>query len=250
MKRQWLTSNKRTNMVNKLLSVAYYLYRGEKKDFKGDLESAYFLGFIYRNLISFIRGFINFRRSKVLIGVGENVIIRCASKFKFLGNSMIHDSCYIDAYSKNGIVFGSKVSIGKNTHIECSGSIHHKGEGLSIGNNTGVGSFGFLGCAGGVKIGNDTIMGNFVSFHSENHNFSDLDIPIRLQGVNHQGIKIGNNCWIGSKVTILDGVNIEDGCIIAAGAVVKAGTYKKNGIYGGVPAKFLKSRSDGKNSEK
>ena len=236
-------------MINKLLSFAYYLYRGEKKDFNGDLESAYFFGFIYRNIFSFIRGFIYFKKGKTLIGVGSNVTIKCTSKFIFGGNAMIHDNCYVDAYSKNGITFGKNISVGKNTHIECSGSIHHKGKGLVIGDNVGIGSFGFLGCAGGIEIGNDTIMGNFVSFHSENHNFSELSIPIRLQGVSHKGIKVHNNCWIGSKVTILDGVNIEEGCIIAAGAVVKAGNYKKNGIYGGVPAKFIKNRFEEKNSE-
>ena len=78
--------------------------------------------------------------------------------------------------------------------------------------------------------------------HSENHNFSDSEILIKDQGVNRKGIIIGNNCWIGSKATILDGVVIEDGVIIAAGAVVKEGVYNSNGIYGGVPAKFLKMR--------
>ena len=237
-------------MINKLLSFAYYLYRGEKKEFDGDLESAYFFSFLYNNFLSFLRGFVSFRRRKILIGVGKNVTIRCASKFHFLGNAMIHDFCYIDAYSKNGIQVGQNVSIGKNTHIECSGSIHHKGEGLVIGDNVGIGSFCFFGCAGGIEINADTIMGNFVSFHSENHNFAELDIPIRLQGVNHQGIKVGSNCWIGSKVTILDGANIEDGCIIAAGAVVKAGIYNENGIYGGIPAKFLKNRFEGTSNEK
>jgi acetyltransferase-like isoleucine patch superfamily enzyme len=75
------------------------------------------------------------------------------------------------------------------------------------------------------------------------NNFSDLLKPIRQQGVNHQGIKIGKNCWIGAKVTILDGVVIGNGCIIAAGSVVTAGEYEDNKIYGGVPAKFLKNRT-------
>jgi acetyltransferase-like isoleucine patch superfamily enzyme len=55
--------------------------------------------------------------------------------------------------------------------------------------------------------------------YSENHNYEDFNTPIRLQGVNRKGIIIGNNCWIGSKVTILDGVEIGDSCIIVAGAV-------------------------------
>ena len=40
----------------------------------------------------------------------------------------------------------------------------------------------------GSEIGSDTIIGNFVSFHSENHNFEDPLQPIRLQGVKLPGV--------------------------------------------------------------
>ena len=115
------------------------------------------------------------------------------------------------------------------------------GKGLIVGDNVGLGTHGFWGCAGGIEIGSDVIFGNYVSLHSENHNFKDLIKPIRLQGVNHKGIKIGSNCWIGSKVTILDGATIGNGCIIAAGAVLK-GIFPDNVIIGGVPARILKYR--------
>ena len=77
--------------------------------------------------------------------------------------------------------------------------------------------------------------------HSENHVFSDADKTIREQGVSHKGIKIGSNCWIGAKVTILDGAVVGDGCVIAAGAVVR-GTFPENCVIGGVPARILKFR--------
>jgi len=122
-----------------------------------------------------------------------------------------------------------------------SGSIKLIGKGIQIGDNVGLGTHGFYGGAGGLEIGDDTIFGNYVSVHPENHNFKNLNIPIRLQGVNHKGIKIGKNCWIGAKVTILDGTEIGDGCIVAAGAVVN-GKFPQNVIIGGIPAKIIKSR--------
>ena len=143
-------------MVNKLLSYAYFIYRGERKEFSEDLEGFYFIKFFLKSLISFLRGTIRFGFKKYLIGTGKNVTIKCVSKFYFSGNVMIHDSCYIDAYSQKGIKFGVNVSIGKNTHIECSGSIHTKGVGLILGDNVGIGSFNFFGCAGGIEIGEDT----------------------------------------------------------------------------------------------
>ena len=55
------------------------------------------------------------------------------------------------------------------------------------------------------------------------------------------GVKIGNDCWIGAKATILDGTVIGDHCIVAAGAVVK-GVFPDNVIIGGIPAKIIGER--------
>jgi len=172
----------------------------------------------------------------------KGTVLKAKKKIVFGRAVSIGRNCFIDANSKEGIRFGDNVSVGKNTTIECSGSLLNLGVGLNVGSGAGLGTHGFFGCAGGIEIGNDSIFGNFVSLHSENHNFKDEHVPIKLQGVNRQGIKIGNNCWIGSKATILDGAVIEDGCIIGAGSVVSRGVYKMNGIYGGVPAKLIKIR--------
>lgn len=93
----------------------------------------------------------------------------------------------------------------------------------------------------GIIIEYYVIIGNFISMHSENHNYSNLEIPIRLQGVNHKGIIIGDNCWIGAKATILDGTVIGNGCIIAAGSVV-TGQFPDNSIIVGIPARIIKQR--------
>lgn len=181
---------------------------------------------------------------KGVLFVSATSKIKCLSKI-FVGKGCTIDRrCYVDALSLHGIVLGNNVSIGKNTVIECTGSLSSIGKGLRVGSNVGMGTHGFWGCAGGVEVGDDTIVGNYVSLHSENHITNNINIPIRLQGVKREGIIIGQNCWIGAKVTILDGAIIEDGCVLAAGSVVIAGRYSKNGIYGGVPARLLKYRGN------
>lgn len=149
---------------------------------------------------------------------------------------------YISALSKEGIQIGDNVSIGAYSRIIVSTSFNDIGLFIKIGHNVGIGEFAYLGGAGGLTIGNDCIVGQYFSCHPENHNFDNLDLPIRHQGVTRKGIKIGNNCWIGSKVTILDGVEIGDGCVIAAGAVVQA-SFPPNSVIGGVPARILKQRN-------
>jgi acetyltransferase-like isoleucine patch superfamily enzyme len=80
-----------------------------------------------------------------------------------------------------------------------------------------------------------------VSFHPENHMFSDLTLPIRLQGVNGSGIKVGKNCWIGAKATFLDGVVIGEGCAVTAGSVVKD-KFPDNVVTASIPEKIIKHR--------
>lgn len=215
----------------------------KKEDFELDdnLSSAYLLFFLSGKFVAFLRFIIKFKTFRLGF-IGKRSSVLASNLIQLNKNLSISDDCYIDALSKNGIRFGDNVSIQKRVVIECSGSLKQIGKGLKIGNNVGVGSYSFLGCAGGIEIEDDTIIGNFVSFHSENHNYDNNDIPIRLQGVNHKGIKIGKNCWIGAKVTILDGTILGDGCIVAAGAVLNGKTYPDNSIIGGIPAKVLKNR--------
>jgi acetyltransferase-like isoleucine patch superfamily enzyme len=225
-------------LVNKILQAI----KGESYTLDTRIPGFYLLDLILGRGMMLVRGYFTFCSNKGFFFRDKHTVIKAKKLIKLGKGVSIGRNCYIDALSVNGINVGNNVSIGKNTTIECSGTIQNIGAGLKIGSGVGLGTHGFFGCAGGVEIGDNTIFGNFVSVHSENHNYSDLKIPIKLQGVNRLGIKIGENCWIGAKVTILDGVIIESGCIIAAGSVLARGVYKCNGIYGGIPAKLLKSR--------
>ncbi|GHV88926.1 hypothetical protein AGMMS50267_12860 [Spirochaetia bacterium] len=188
---------------------------------------------------SLIRGFFKF--GKWCVFCGKHCVIECKRSIHFSKWLNIANNVFINGLSEAGIFFGHNVSIGKYTCIEGTGSFSYLGKGFKCGNNCGLGTHSFYGCAGGIEMGNDVIIGNYVSMHSENHNYTDRDIPIRLQGVNHKGIKIGNNCWIGAKATVLDGAIIGNGCVVAAGAVV-TGSFPDNVVIGGVPAKILKMR--------
>ncbi|WP_214714322.1 acyltransferase [Exiguobacterium sp. s151] len=52
-------------------------------------------------------------------------------------------------------------------------------------------------------------------------------------------IKIGNNCFIGARVTILYGVELADDVIVAAGSVVTRSFNESRIIIGGNPAKKI-----------
>ncbi|QDP95172.1 acyltransferase [Microlunatus elymi] len=182
------------------------------------------------------------RGATAFVGQGARVWTRGQVRFG-PGTTFGHGSL-VDAMSTDGVTFGRNVSVGRNTRIECTGNLQQLGRGITVGDNVGLGTDCLYGCAGGIEIGDDCLVGNYVTFHSENHVADRRDIPIRLQGVRHAGIRVGKDCWIGAKATVLDGANIGDGCVIAAGAVVTAGDYAPYGIYGGVPARLLRYRDD------
>lgn len=224
------------DIINKIISSI------KKEEFILDkqIPLSYIISFFYIKLICFFYGSLFFGIHKRVF-IHPSCKIKCKSKIKTGINLSIDRKVYIDALSRKGIRFGKNVSVGKYTTIECTGSLKNIGEGLILGDNVGLGTHGFFGCAGGITIGRDCIFGNYVSIHSENHNYERKDYPIRLQGVNRKGITIGENCWIGAKVTILDGTIIGNGCVIAAGAVVR-GYFPDNTVIGGIPARVLKNR--------
>ncbi len=230
--------------LRKILNNYASRIKGESYRMDERIPAGYIARVVFSRLFMKLRGRIAFIRRRYYPFLGRAVTIRCRDLISFGQKVFIADHVFIDALSSDGVQLGNNVSIGKATKIECTGSLRFLGKGLQVEDNVGLGADNFYGCAGGIRIGQYTIVGNYVSFHAENHLYSGKDVPIRLQGVTHQGIRIGSNCWIGAKSTILDGAVVEDGCVIAAGALVIAGVYKENGIYGGVPAKLLKGRLD------
>ncbi len=184
-----------------------------------------------------IRGLIKTRRK---IFIGKRVQILNGNNFEFGKGCTIEKYSKIDCYGKQKIKFGNVVKIGAFSTISTSSHLSKFGKGLEIGNNSAVGEYSYFGCSGGVIIGDDVIMGQYISFHSENHIFLDKTQLIREQGVNSSGIKIGNNIWVGSKATFLDGCILSDNTVVAAGSVVK-GRFPPNVVIGGIPAKVLKN---------
>ncbi len=127
--------------------------------------------------------------------------------------------------------------VGVNINIEKGAKFEALCE---IGNNSGIGVNAIIG--GRTIIGNDVMMGRECIIICRNHRFDRTDIPMNQQGFSESTtITIGNDVWIGDRVTILPGSKIGNGCIVAAGAVV-TGNIPDYSIVGGVPARIIKKR--------
>lgn len=201
-----------------------------------DIPNKFFIRTIFIRLIMLSRGYFLFQK-KVFLGSRITLLNK---KNIFLGkNATINRRVIIDGYCKEKLIIGISTKIGSYSEISCTSHFSKYGKGFKIGSNSGVGKFAFFGASGGIGIGNDVIMGEYVSFHSENHNFSDPNKLIREQGVSSKGILLGNNIWVGAKVTFLDGAKIGDNSVVAAGALV-TGQFPNNVVIGGIPAKIIK----------
>ena len=107
--------------------------------------------------------------------------------------------------------------------------------GMKIGENTLVGGTIMDPCL--TEIGDNCTMGLFSCIYGHIHDYEKGVIIL-------EKIKIGNNCIIGAGAFIMPGAILEDNVKLAAGSFVTKGQVLKKGkVYGGIPAKEIKSKS-------
>lgn len=88
---------------------------------------------------------------------------------------------------------------------------------ISMGRDCTVNPYAVV--RGKVELGDAVRIGAHTSVLGFNHGTAP-DRPVFRQPITSQGIRIGDDVWIGSNVVVLDGVTIGDHAVIGAGSVV------------------------------
>jgi acetyltransferase-like isoleucine patch superfamily enzyme len=196
--------------------------------------------------IYLIRGFcqrIFFGKAAGMVLTGKGVSIRYAKYLEAGKDLIIEDYAELNCLSRQKIIIGERVSIGKFAIIRPTNSYGGEiGEGLKIGNNSNIGPYCYIGCSGYIEIGNNVMISPRVSIYAENHVFDRTDITMKEQGVNRQFVKIEDDCWVAANSIILAGVTIGKGSVIAAGSIVTK-DIPPYSIVAGVPARVIKQRT-------
>lgn len=114
---------------------------------------------------------------------------------------------------------------------------------IIIGNHCSIGEYNHITACNKITIGDGLLTGRFVYIGDNAHgglSWEESDIPPVLRNLTSKGeIIIGQNVWIGDKVTILAGVTIGDNVIIGANSVVTH-DIPNNCVAVGMPAKVVK----------
>ncbi|TCG05845.1 hypothetical protein BZM27_30575 [Paraburkholderia steynii] len=175
--------------------------------------------------------------------MGRGIRLRFARRIELGDYGMIGDGVILSGLGRDGLQVGTRVNIGAYSRIVVGTDLGRPGSYIRIGDDCGIGEYSSVGGSGGVSIGRNTIIGQHFTAHPENHNFRDLSRPIREQGTIRQSILIGEDCWLGARVTVLAGVTIGEGCVIAAGSVVTRDVPALS-IASGIPARIVGTRRE------
>lgn len=146
----------------------------------------------------------------------------------------------VELHSRAG--FG-RLEIGRWVHIGDGNSLRcHEGS-LRIGDKVVFGKDNTVNCYLDVEIGAATIVADWCYVTDFDHRIADVTIPIKDQGIVKSPVRIGPDCWLGAKVSVLRGTRVGRGSVLGAHAVVR-GDIPEFSIAVGAPARVVRNRLD------
>jgi acetyltransferase-like isoleucine patch superfamily enzyme len=134
-----------------------------------------------------------------------------------------------------GVRLGRFVWVGHGCKIRC-----HEGR-VEIGAKTVIGQDCTISAYQRVSIGEQCVIADRAMFIDFDHCVSDVEQPIRRQGIYKRDVVVGNNVWVGYNAQVLRGVAVGDNSIIGANSVVTR-DIPANAVVAGSPARVIRRR--------
>ncbi len=116
----------------------------------------------------------------------------------------------------------------------------HEGE-VSIGAKTVIGQDCTISAYQHVSIGRECIIADRVMLIDFDHGITEVERPIRQQGIYKRDVRVGHNVWIGYGACLLRGVSVGDNSVIGTSSVVTK-QVPENAVVGGTPARVIRMR--------
>lgn len=168
----------------------------------------------------------------------KNVKFHIASNSKVVINNTILRDCTFFLFDD-----GCLVDIGDGCRIKkLKFYCEDTASSITISKNTTIGGGEFAATEGvSITIGSDCMFSEDVEIRNgDSHSITSLTTPpVRLNKA--KDVVIGNHVWVAAHTRILKGATLPDNCVLANSSVLSSAFVEKNAIYGGIPAKLLKS---------
>ena len=203
----------------------------------------------YDRRIQLLRGWVvklRGAKAEARFGIGSGVQVWYPGYLTAGHDVTIMNQAFINCRSSRGVRIGNHTSFHTGFWLHCAENTEELGF-FHIGSHCLIQSYGVMsaGGKGGITIGDYVVMGQMVGVYAGEHRFDDPNRRIMEQGTYHKGIVIEDDCWIGTKATILDGVTIGHGSVIGASSVVTRSIPPYSVAYG-TPARVMRSRQTDK----
>lgn len=114
---------------------------------------------------------------------------------------------------------------------------------VSIGANVYIGRMLFITAIQEVRIGDGSVLSDYVYVADSSHGFDPEHGLIMEQRLESKGpVRIGSNCFLGYRVTVMPGVILGDWCIVGAHSVVTQ-SFSAYSMIAGSPARLIRRYS-------
>jgi acetyltransferase-like isoleucine patch superfamily enzyme len=162
-------------------------------------------------------------------------------RLRYRGRLRTDGICFICPGVKLEIGRGATLSVGRWAWIGHGSKIRvHEGE-VSIGAKTVMGQECTVSAFQHVSIGRECIVADRVMLIDFDHGVTEVERPIRLQGIYKRDVRVGHNVWIGYGACILRGVSVGENAIVGTSTVVTR-DVAPNAVVGGAPARVIRMR--------
>lgn len=132
---------------------------------------------------------------------------------------------------------GGRLDIGARADVRRNVTMHVGGT-LVIGADAMISTGVCLHCAQDVQIGALTLVSEYSTVTDSWHRRTPPGVAIQ-HAVSTAATRVGDNVWIGARVTVAAGVSIGDQCIVGSGAVV-TNDVAPGWLAAGVPARPIR----------
>lgn len=167
--------------------------------------------------------------------LGPNIQWVMAGRVRTGRGVLIGGMSYVDGSARHGIVLADRVTIREHAWIQGRSGLNDPAEGLWIGEQSYVGPRAVIGIGGPIRIGVGVQAGAGLTITAEAHVADESGSFVSGHTERH-GVTIGDRCWLGNNVSILDGVEIGADCVIGANSLVTR-SIPAGSVAFGMPAR-------------